>query len=323
MMSVPSISRVDRRDLLQRLHAGLHEEAHEAELDAVLLLEQVAILGPQRHDMAHVHLVEGGQHRGAVLRLLEAAGDGLTQPRHRHALLARLVVRRRGRACGRRRRRRGQARGKGRHPFNRGQRIRLGDAPVLAGAGDPARLDAGLGERLARRRRGHAGAGAGVARLAQPDGGRARGDRPCGPGLDVGRAGIDRSPVVLAHHRGAVRLDRAEHGADIDRGAVLDRDGGDDARGRGRDLQRHLVGFQFDQRLVGPDEIADLLEPLADGRLGHRFTEGGNANFGRHCSVSGPAVGHSARASSRKAASCARCLLIRPVAVAAEAGRPT
>ena len=34
---------VDRRDLLQRLDARLHEEAHEAELDAVLLLEEVAV----------------------------------------------------------------------------------------------------------------------------------------------------------------------------------------------------------------------------------------------------------------------------------------
>ena len=36
---------VDRRDLLQRLDAGLDEEAHEAELHAVLLLEQRPCIG--------------------------------------------------------------------------------------------------------------------------------------------------------------------------------------------------------------------------------------------------------------------------------------
>ena len=35
---------IDRGDLLQRLHAGLDEEAHDAELDAVLLLEGFAIV---------------------------------------------------------------------------------------------------------------------------------------------------------------------------------------------------------------------------------------------------------------------------------------
>ena len=35
---------IDRGDLLQRLHGGFDEEAHEAELDAVLLLEGLAIV---------------------------------------------------------------------------------------------------------------------------------------------------------------------------------------------------------------------------------------------------------------------------------------
>jgi hypothetical protein len=38
---------VDRREFLQRGHAGLHEEGHEAELHAVLLLEGVLVLGAQ------------------------------------------------------------------------------------------------------------------------------------------------------------------------------------------------------------------------------------------------------------------------------------
>ena len=43
---------IDGRDFLERLDAGAHEKAHEAELHAVLLLEQIAVLRAQRHDMA-------------------------------------------------------------------------------------------------------------------------------------------------------------------------------------------------------------------------------------------------------------------------------
>ena len=89
---------VDGRDLLQRLDAGLHEEAHEAELHAVLLLEHVLVLVAQLHHRAHVDVVERRQHGGGVLRVLQAPRDGLAQLRHPHALFARGVVRRRGRA---------------------------------------------------------------------------------------------------------------------------------------------------------------------------------------------------------------------------------
>ena len=51
----------------------------------------------------HVHLVEGGQHGGGVLRFLQAARDGLAQPGHLHALLARASSAGRRRARGRRR----------------------------------------------------------------------------------------------------------------------------------------------------------------------------------------------------------------------------
>ena len=126
---------VDRRDLLQRLHAGLHEEAHEAELGAVLLLEDVLVAGAQRHHFAHVDLVEGRQHRGGVLRFLEAARDGLAQLRHPHALFARRVVGGRRRAQlrpgGRRRRRR--------RIGERGEHIALQHLAALAGTRDARR----------------------------------------------------------------------------------------------------------------------------------------------------------------------------------------
>ena len=54
-----------------------HEEAHEAELHAVLLLEDFAVLIAHRHHRAHVDLVEGRQHRSAVLHILQPARDGL------------------------------------------------------------------------------------------------------------------------------------------------------------------------------------------------------------------------------------------------------
>ena len=93
---------VDGRDLLQRRHAGLHENDMEADAHAVALLEAVPMGLPQGHDLGHVHLVEGGEHGGGVLRLApEAAGDGLAQARHLHLLLARgPVAARRGAATG-------------------------------------------------------------------------------------------------------------------------------------------------------------------------------------------------------------------------------
>jgi hypothetical protein len=68
--------------LLQRVDDGLHEEGHEAELDAVLLHEVVLVFGAQGHDGGHVDLVEGGEHRGLVLGGDEALGDALAQRGH-------------------------------------------------------------------------------------------------------------------------------------------------------------------------------------------------------------------------------------------------
>ena len=91
-MSVAVDLGVDGGDILQRLHAGLDEEPHQAELDAVLLLERIAIFAPELHHRAHIHVVERGEHGGGVLRFLQPLGDGLAKPRHAHALLAGLVV---------------------------------------------------------------------------------------------------------------------------------------------------------------------------------------------------------------------------------------
>ena len=54
---------------------------------------------------------------------------------------------------------------------------------------------------------------------------------------------------------GAV-ADLAEQGADRDRLAVLGGDLGEHAGGRRGHLDRHLVGLELDQRLVGRDGVA-------------------------------------------------------------------
>ena len=101
--------RVDDRIFLERMHRRLDEEAHEAELDAVLLLEALLVAVAQLDHRRHVHFVERGEDRGGRLRLHEPLGDALAQARHRHALLGPRAERRR-RACSRRRVRRQPAR---------------------------------------------------------------------------------------------------------------------------------------------------------------------------------------------------------------------
>jgi hypothetical protein len=70
---------------------SLGEEAHEAELHAVLLLKQLLVLLAEFHHRAHVHLVVGGQHGGGVLRIFQATRDGLAQLGHAHAFFAHLI----------------------------------------------------------------------------------------------------------------------------------------------------------------------------------------------------------------------------------------
>ena len=82
---------VDRGHVLCGQRTGLHEEAHEAEANAVLLLEQILVAGASVDHRAHVDVVERRQHRGGVLRFLETAGDRLAKPRHLDALFAPLA----------------------------------------------------------------------------------------------------------------------------------------------------------------------------------------------------------------------------------------
>ena len=87
--------------------------------------------------------------------------------------------------------------------------------------------------------------------------------------------------------RGSGAVDAAEQRADLDVLAFAStRISLTDAGRAGVDLEGHLVGFQLDQRLVLGNRIAGLLQPLRDGRLADRFTEGGDHDIGCHLRLS-------------------------------------
>ena len=124
----------------------------------------------------------------------------------------------------------------------RGRRRRRRRGGGAAGAGGAARSGR-------RRRRGRGG---GAARRGRAEPGAARG-------------AARRGARLLGDHREA-RADR--HGL-----ALLHDDLGDEARLRRGHLGVDLVGRHLEQRLVGVDLLADLLEPLRDRALGDRLTE--------------------------------------------------
>ena len=62
---------VDRGHVLRGERDRLHEKAHEAQADAVLLLEQILVAGARVDHRRHVDVVERRQQRGGVLRFLE------------------------------------------------------------------------------------------------------------------------------------------------------------------------------------------------------------------------------------------------------------
>ena len=84
---------VDGRKALQGFHCRADEEAHEAELGAVVTrLKLLAVAPPHRHHRRHVQFVERRQHGRRLLRFHEPGRDAGAQARHRHAALDALVV---------------------------------------------------------------------------------------------------------------------------------------------------------------------------------------------------------------------------------------
>ena len=240
---------------------------HEAQANAVFLLELLLVLLAQRHDRLHVDLVEGREDGVGLLRLEQALGHALTQARHRHALLGtafqHAIEVNRGagnRQCCRgidgRQRRRGAGGRLGRGV----QGIGLGDATVAAAAGHLGGIDAFFGQQFGSSRHGDA-AGATTRRgrcssLDRGSGGRRLGGSS---GLRRGRTGggfgVDDGDQLIGHDRGAVAL----------------LDVGDHASRRRGQFQHHLVGLDVDQVLVTGDGVADFLVPLQQRGLGHRL----------------------------------------------------
>src|ERR1700738_4986555 len=101
----------------------------------MLMFERVLVTCAHGHDFGHIGLVERRQHGGGILRVLEPPRDGLTQPRHRHALLAILL-------CGGRWRRWRRSGGGGRWLSNEIENIPFEDLTVLAGSLHGDRIEA-------------------------------------------------------------------------------------------------------------------------------------------------------------------------------------
>src|SRR5690606_38146174 len=95
------------------------------------------------------------------------------------------------------------------------------------------------------------------------------GGRPWGPGVGSAACPANRAQQSIAANRVAlIGDDLLQH-----------------AGGGSRYLDRHLVGFQLDDRLVDGDRIAYFLVPAADRGLGNGFTQSGYANFGSHFKI--------------------------------------
>src|SRR5579883_2169606 len=269
--------RVDRRERLERLDRRLHEEGHEAELHAVLLLELLLVLLAERHDAGEVALVEGREDRGLVAALDEALRDLLAKRRHGDALLGAAVLRRRGLHLRGRSHIRGEDGAAGaragelgevdpllaRHAPDRRRDVRLLDLRGRRRRVDPRRLD-DRGARRRLRRGGHRGEDA--RRLGRGD------ERRPAHGL-----------AREAHRRG---LDPGQDLADRDLGARGLEDLLEDPAHGSRDLDVRLVALEGDDGLVALDEVALLLEPLLDARLAHRLAQGRHLEIDAHAKAS-------------------------------------
>ncbi len=123
--------------------------------------------------------------------------------------------------------------------------VLLGDPPVRPRAGDRAELDAEVLRDLPHERR-----------------------RPRFLVL------MSTWPVLGADHH--------EQRADRDDVAFRDEDPADDPGGRGRDLDRRLVGLDLDQRVVLGDLLPHRDEPARDLALGEALAQIGKPELVRH-----------------------------------------
>eukprot|EP00123_Amoebidium_parasiticum_P007891 comp18441_c0_seq1/m.19703 comp18441_c0_seq1/g.19703 ORF comp18441_c0_seq1/g.19703 comp18441_c0_seq1/m.19703 type:complete len:546 (+) comp18441_c0_seq1:59-1696(+) len=166
----------DRLVLECRCRAG-QESRHEAQLDTVGLEEVVLELVAQSHDVAHVDLVEGGQHGVCVLGILQALGNAQAHAVHLDPAFA--ICGGSGGRC---------SLGRGRGLWCRCSGLRCGGSRSLGGSSG-----GGLG--LLLRSRGSGSRGLGL-------GGRSWGSRPgSGGGVELKEvlADLDRVTLVGKH----------------------------------------------------------------------------------------------------------------------------
>ena len=307
---------VDRGDVLERLRrTALTKNDMKPSFTPCSFLKLVLVRLAQLHDGGHVHFVEGGQHGGGVLGLLEPPRDGLAQARHLHALLA----------LGGRARRMRRGGGAVSAPAliwlatasSAASTSPLVTRPSLPVAGDLGGVDAGLGDdaidrrpvglRSRRRRRGGFGRlGALQGRAWRRLRARARASAAGAAAAPRRRPRSSRSP-----RRAATVPPSATAIAVIARRPA----------GAGTSTVTLSVSSSASD-LVHRDGVADLLEPFGDGRLGDAFAHIGDGDVG-HADSSDRQRVTTRRSSSRKALSSAWCVLERPVAGEAAAARPT
>ena len=272
----------------------------------MLLLEQVLVLGARLDDRRHVDVVERRQQRRRVLRFLQAVRDRLAQARHLHALFVALAglapsLRGCGAGCGRSARlaaapeREPPAHGPGRRLLRlRGrEHVVLGQAAVLAGAPDLARVDMMLEHRAANRRRqrrryaSSSPSAGGFGRMLGPAqlrvlasaGGIRR--RIGGLRLPLRRSARRQPP---SHSRRCARSARRRRPCRPRSTSVSLEHAGD----RRRNVDADLVGLESRDRLVRGDRLARLLQPLRERAFGDRFPKRGNCNVSGH---DGPSTG--------------------------------
>ena len=287
---------VHPRPVLDRRDRRARDEGEVREVDAVALL----ILGLQPladvHDLRQVDLEHGRHVRRSVERAAHVLGDAAAHGAHRLDDLAGLGGDGwRGGRCRSWRRRGGRlperepvrpARGGGGPALEVREDVLLRHAPAAAGAGDRVGVDAVLGCDSRHDRRDEGLAVPGRLRRLRLDGpGRGLRLRRSGAGLRLGHRllVLMSTGLGLRNRHGRRRRcgdrafggDRREQRPHLDRLALGDEDLLDDAAARARDLRVDLVGRDLEQRLVGGDRLARLLEPLRDRPL-----RDGNAHLG-------------------------------------------